>query len=92
MLCPVAGKMIIQIKFLPKDLMKIRRRNAVHQKVYVHNGHRFTSAYFNLVNFCAYCKVIFKSQMFAPYFTDINTFAESIMGTGGGKRSALYKL
>ena len=52
--------MIIQIKFLPKDLMKIRRRNAVHQKVYVHNGHRFTSAYFNLVNFCAYCKVIFK--------------------------------
>ena len=58
MMSPIGAKLMTEIKFFPKEMMmKIRRRNAVHQKVYNHNGHKFTSAYFNLVNFCAYCKV-----------------------------------
>ena len=55
------GEITLEIKFSPKEKTmknKLRRRNAVHQKVYNHNGHRYTSAYFNLVNFCAHCKVL----------------------------------
>ena len=77
---PVGAKLMTEIKFFPKELMKIRRRNAVHQKVYAHNGHRFTSAYFNLVNFCAYCKVCIRLINVLPSkWIDDNNFFQKVL-------------
>ena len=46
----------------PKDISATvrRRKNAIHEKVYHHNGHRYTHTYFTFITFCSHCKVNFK--------------------------------
>ena len=43
----------------PKDISATvrRRKNAIHEKVYHHNGHRYTHSYFTFITFCSHCKV-----------------------------------
>ena len=43
----------------PKDISATvrRRKNAIHEKVYHHNGHRYMHTYFTFITFCSHCKV-----------------------------------
>ena len=50
------GSLKMEMTFSAKE-NKLRRRNAVHEKIYIHNGHRYVPQYFNAPVFCAYCKV-----------------------------------
>ena len=37
-------------------LFQVERKNAIHQKIYYHNGHSFISTFFNQPTFCAHCR------------------------------------
>ena len=50
------GKIKMEITFHPKEA-QLKRRKAVHQKIYIHNGHRYVPTYFKFFAYCAYCHV-----------------------------------
>ena len=50
------GSLKMEMTFSAKE-NKLRRRNAVHEKIFLHNGHRYVPQYFNAPVFCAFCKV-----------------------------------
>ena len=50
------GKIKLMITFHPKEA-QLKRRKAVHDKVYIHNGHRYIPSYFKFLTHCAYCHV-----------------------------------
>jgi len=49
------GSIKIEIAFYPKE-NKLKRKPAVHEKVYLHQGHRYKAVFFNQPVYCAYCK------------------------------------
>ena len=50
------GNIKLEITFHPKE-SQLKRRRAVHQKIYIHNGHRYVPSYFKFFASCAYCHV-----------------------------------
>ena len=50
------GKIKLMVTFHSKE-SKLKRRKAVCDKVYIHNGHRYIPSYFKFFTHCAYCHV-----------------------------------
>ena len=50
------GKIKLTVTFHSKE-SKLKRRKAVRDKVYVHNGHQYIPSYFKFLTHCAYCHV-----------------------------------
>eukprot|EP00092_Neocalanus_flemingeri_P012116 GFUD01013064.1.p1 GENE.GFUD01013064.1~~GFUD01013064.1.p1 ORF type:complete len:700 (-),score=155.21 GFUD01013064.1:108-2207(-) len=48
------GSVKLEIAFFPKE-NKLKRKPAVHEKVYLHQGHRYAAVFFAQPVFCAYC-------------------------------------
>ena len=52
------GSIKLEMTFFPREKKKkpLKRKVAVHEKLYLHKGHCYSSVFFNQPVFCAYCR------------------------------------